>query len=253
MADLPAFQKLQYDFAAHIRDPANAPAPDNIEDRRMAIYRDLFYNNVEGFLARSFPVIRKLYSDERWHAMARDFFSRHQSHSPYFLEIPKEFLEFLDSERNLSQDPPFLSELAHYEWAELAVSILEDDPNLVAANRDGNLLEGVPVLSPTAWSLAYQFPVHQIKPDFQPSDPGDVPTFVIVYRDCQDKVGFMEINPVTARLIELLQDTDNTGRELLTQIASEINHPNPETVISGGLDILKNLHQYDIVLGTRIG
>ena len=55
----------QYEFAAHIRDPEHKPAPDDIEDRRMGIYRELFYNNVEGFLSNSFPVLRKLMDDDR--------------------------------------------------------------------------------------------------------------------------------------------------------------------------------------------
>ncbi|HKX55116.1 MAG TPA: putative DNA-binding domain-containing protein, partial [Xanthomonadales bacterium] len=33
-------------FAAHIRNPAVAPAPADVEDRRMQIYRDLFFNNI---------------------------------------------------------------------------------------------------------------------------------------------------------------------------------------------------------------
>ena len=60
---LPDFQKLQYAFAAHLRDPAAHPAPAGIEDRRLQIYRELFYNNVEGLLASNFPVIRRVLGD----------------------------------------------------------------------------------------------------------------------------------------------------------------------------------------------
>ncbi|MEM7084428.1 MAG: putative DNA-binding domain-containing protein [Pseudomonadota bacterium] len=252
MADRPLFQQHQYAFAAHIRNPDAVKGPDNIEDRRMAVYRDLFYNNVEGFLSRSFPVIRKLYSDERWHAMARDFFANHESDTPYFLEIPKEFLNFLTDERDNASDPPFLNELAHYEWAELAVSVMDVDLDALPADRDGDLIDAVPILSPAAWSLAYRYPVHQIKPDFQPESPNEIPVFIVVYRDLTDKVGFIEINPVTARLLELMGDNDTeSGRALLTRIAGEIQHPDPNVVIDGGRDILENLRRHDIVLGTQ--
>ena len=53
-------KEIQFAFTAHLRDPENNPAPDAIEDRRMGIYRDLFYNNVEGFLSKGFPVIRSI-------------------------------------------------------------------------------------------------------------------------------------------------------------------------------------------------
>ena len=69
-----AFKKHQYEFTAHIRDPEKNAMPDGIEDRRMKIYRELLYNNIEGFISSGFPVIREIYSDENWHKMVRDFF-----------------------------------------------------------------------------------------------------------------------------------------------------------------------------------
>ena len=52
VADTPDFQKKQYAFAAHIRDPENNPAPTGIEDRRMGVYRELFFNNLLNLLRR---------------------------------------------------------------------------------------------------------------------------------------------------------------------------------------------------------
>ena len=60
VAELPRFQQVQQAFTRHMRDPANAPAPAGVEDRRMAIYRDLLFNNVQTFLAGCFPVLRKI-------------------------------------------------------------------------------------------------------------------------------------------------------------------------------------------------
>ena len=59
-----SFKKTQYEFTAHLRDPEKNPAPEGIEDRRLGIYRDLLYNNVEGFISGGFPVIRSIYNDE---------------------------------------------------------------------------------------------------------------------------------------------------------------------------------------------
>ncbi len=66
MADRPAFQQHQYAFAAHIRDPETNPAPEGIEDRRMAIYRNLFFNNVSQLLAKTFPVLHKILGADAW-------------------------------------------------------------------------------------------------------------------------------------------------------------------------------------------
>jgi len=254
METSPEFTRRQYEFAAHIRDPEHQPAPVGIEDRRMAIYRELFYNNVEGFLSNTFPVLRELLDDEPWHAMARDFFAHHRSQTPLFLEIPREFLAWLKNERaGQADDLPFLHELAHYEWVELALSISEETIAGEGIDPEGDFLTGIPVLSPLAWHLSYRYPVHTIGPDFQPDKPGKTATSIVVYRNREDEVGFMEINPVTKRLLELVSENDTeSGEQLLNRIAAEMSHPQPDIVVNGGMDILKGLAQKDIILGTRI-
>lgn len=249
----PEFIRRQYEFAAHIRDPERNAAPADVEERRMAIYRELFYNNVENFLSGTFPVLRRLHDDAHWHAMARAFFAAHRSHSPLFLDIPREFLTWLREERTPHPDDrPFLYELAHYEWVELALSIAEESIDRDDVDPDGDLLETPPVLSPLAWHLTYAFPVHRIGPDFQPDAPGTQPTHLVVYRGRDDEVGFLEINPVTKRLLELLEaDEGKTGRQLLQRIADEMSHPRPEVVIEGGRGILENLRERAIVAGAR--
>lgn len=245
------FQEIQYQFAAHLRDPDANQKPDGIEDRRMGIYRDLFYNNVEGFISGGFPILRKLYSDEAWHRMVRDFFSTHQCQSPYFLEISEEFLEYLQTERDLSNDPPFMVELAHYEWVELALDIADDEIPTTGYNPNGDMLLGRPMISPVAWVLQYQWPVHRISPDFKPSEPSA--TFLIVYRTRDYVIKFMEINAVTARLITILKDNEHyTGMQAIEQIAQEMGLADLDPVIKGGREALEHLRAVDIVLGTEL-
>ncbi len=253
MESRPEFTRRQYQFAAHIRDPEHQPAPGDVEDRRMKIYRELFYNNVEGFLSGTFPVLREIHEDKAWHSMVQDYFSNHLSHTPLFLEIPREFLVWLENERvHEPGDFPFLYELAHYEWVELALSISEETLEQDNVDPDGDLLAGMPVLSPLAWQLAYQYPVHRIGPDFLPQQSGENPTLLVVYRDNMDEVGFMEVNPVTKRLLELIaKDGNSTGEALLKRIADELSHPQPEVVVNGGMEIMQGLLEKKILLGTK--
>jgi hypothetical protein len=253
MSSQPDFIRRQYEFAAHIRDPEHVPVPADVEDRRMNIYRELFYNNVEGFLTNTFPVLRTVYKDDDWYGLVRDFYAHHLSHTPLFLEIPREFLNWLENEHTPRPiDPDFLFELAHYEWVELALSISEAQIDETQINRDGSFEQGIPVLSPLAWHLAYRYPVHTISTDNQPVAPGEQATHLVVYRDCEDEIGFMEINPVTKRMLELIESSeDRSGLDILTQIADELSHPQPETVIKGGLEIMENLRAKDILPGTR--
>ena len=92
----------------------------------MAIYRELFFNNIRNLLANMFPVLRKLRDDDKWHSMIRQFLQRHRADTPYFLQLPQEFLAFLQEEYEPRDDDfPFLVELAHYEYIELALSVSE--------------------------------------------------------------------------------------------------------------------------------
>ena len=251
--DLPGFMQKQYEFASHIRNPEKYPRPDDVPAQRMSVYNELFYNNVEDFMASSFPVLRSLLDDTAWHALIRDYFEQHRATTPLFPEMPREFIKYLENERVESDaDFPFLLELAHYEWVELALSLLDQQPDDFHVDTEGDLLNGVPVLSPLAWPLTYQYPVQKIAPDFIPEQPGDTPTFLLVYRDNNDEIHFLEINPVTARLLHFIQeDKGLTGKEILNLIAEELKHPNPQVVIEGGLQILHDMKLRNVILGVN--
>ena len=219
----------------------------------MKIYNDLIYNNIEGFLSGGFPVVRSLYRDEDWHRLVRDFISSYRCSSPYFLEISQEFLNYLMQAREPSPvDPPFLLELAHYEWVELMLDVSTEEFPVDAVDASGDLLEGVPVVSPLVLNLRYRFPVHTIGPGTEPDEPSAEPTFLIVYRNRQEKVRFMEANAATARLLELLSANDggSRGRELLEQLAAEMNAESVTSVVEFGSRMLAEFLEQDILAGT---
>lgn len=250
MADL---RELQERFAAHIRDPEANPGPEDVEDRRLAIYRDLFFRNLSNFIAKSFPVIRKLYDDAAWATFMREFYAHHEFHTPLFPEIPREFLKYLQEERGQREgDPPFLLELAHYEWVEIALDLDETDLDAIDVDREGDLLAAVPVLSPLAWPLAYRYPVHEIRPGFQPTEPPEAPTHLLVYRNRDDAVKFMQLNAVTARVITMMkEDGSKSGLHILNAIAVELNHPRPEALLEAGAEMLRDLAKRDVILGIQ--
>lgn len=247
------FRQLQREFAQHLRDPERNPPPAGIEARRLDVYRDLFFNNIRSLLAGTFPVLHRILGEDRWAQLVRAYYSQHVAHTPLFMEVPQEFLGWLNGEfRNDGTWPGFMAELAHYEWVELDVSIDTGEIDQREFDKDGNILDAVPVLSPVARVLAYRYPVHRIGPGFQPERPAEQPVFLVVYRKRDDEVGFTEINAVTARLLDLAgENTERSGRELLTQIAGEIGQPEPGLLIEAGLEILEKLKQQEIVLGTR--
>jgi hypothetical protein len=216
----------------------------------MGIYAELLFINIHDQLAGNFPVLRRICSDTYWHALTRDFMRRHQSRTPLFTEVGQEFIDYLQAERTPRDDDwPFLLELAHYEYVELVVAIHPDEPGC-RIDPTGGLMEGIPVISPTARHLAYRWPVHRIGPGYLPDEPPTEHTYLVVHRDHHDRVHFVETNAVTHRLLQLAEAEPTwTGARLLQTIADELHHPDPLAVIQGGQAMLEALRQRQIVLG----
>jgi uncharacterized protein len=244
---------LQHAFAAHLRDPANAPAPGDIEPRRMAVYAELFFNNIESLVSANFPVIRTLYADDAWRELVRAFYRDHRSHTPLFTDIAREFIRYLEARAAKNAgDPPFLVELAHYEWSELALSLDETDLAKIERDGHGDIVDGIPLASPLARVLAYRFPVHRIAADFRPTEAPPQPTLILLTRDRADALHFLEIDALTALLFERLQqNTTLTGRACLDALLTELGRDEP-ALRDSGLGILRHLRERDALLGTRL-
>jgi hypothetical protein len=245
-APLPEFQRFQYAFARHVRDPRRAPRPAGVPARRMGIYNELLYNNIENSLNACFPVTRALLGKRRWPRLVRAFFRGWRCRTPHYREIPREFVRYLTE--MAEGQPAWLAELAHYEWAELAVDIM-DAPPAPACDAEGDLLDGRPVLAPALMNLSYAWPVHKIGPARRPRRPA--PTHLLVFRCVDDTVGFMELNPVSARLVALLQVGTPTGRAAALRIAEELAHPHPETVVAGAAAVLAELRAAGALFGVQ--
>jgi hypothetical protein len=245
--------ELQRAFAAHIRDPARNPAPYGIDDRRMRIYRELFLRNVSSLLAGAFPVLHMILGAVGWSELAREFLKNHRCRTPLFTELPREFLAWLEvSDGPVLADVPFMRELAHYEWVETALDLADTELPVAGIDRTGDLLEGVPVLSPLAWPLVYRYPVHRLSPEYRPLDPPAEASCFVAWRNRDDSVRFMAVSAPTLRLVELMRDeTGLTGRELLERVAVELPGTPEEAVLEGGRPALETLRDAEVILGVR--
>jgi|TARA_B110000971_G_C20003796_1_gene498141 hypothetical protein len=254
----PNFAEVQKTFTAHMRDPTANPGPTDIEDRRLQIYRDLVFNNIESLIAGSFPVLKTIYPAEQWKILIRAFVRDHISHTPHFPKMPQEFLMFLKEQEQLEHPfafPfafPFTMELAHYEWLELAIDL--DTRNIThnPVSSAEAFIDQCPVINPISTTVGFSWPVHEIGPDFLPTEAPELPTYIVVYRNSELKTGFMELNPLAAMLIDKISTKANqTGKDILLQISREIGHTNPDVVIQGGCELMYEMAAKHILLGTH--
>jgi hypothetical protein len=249
-SDLPAFQQYQFAFSSHIRNPQLNKRPRGVEARRMKIYNELLYNNLEGFLLACFPVLRKVLGQRKWAKLVRDFFSTHRCHTPFFRQIPDEFVHYLKNVRGEnSDDPGFLQDLAHYEWLELMLTVSNKEINFALIDPQGDLMSGKPALNPLLSLQSYAYPVHRISPRFKPKPEQKEETHFVVLRNTEDEVKFVLLNPVSMRLLVLLQGHSLNGEAALLQIAAELKHPDPAVVLAGGREVMQSLYEAQVILG----
>ncbi len=253
-AEQPRFQAQQAALTAWLREPQTVAPPPDIEARRLNIYRELFFNNVAGFVESGFPILKSRLPATLWQRLTQRFFAEHYCQTPYFHEIAQEFLAYFSAlEWPELADYPWSRELAHFEWVELAAEIHEASSLVGVVQADGDLLEGVPCLNPLVWPLVYQWPVHEFAASAPPLSKPPQPTCLLVYRDAEEKVGFMQINALTAHLVERLQRQEPcSGRVLLQELARSTGFADTEAFVAAGLSLLEDLRAAGVILGVRL-
>ncbi len=236
---------IQQAFVGHLRDPDQCPPPQGIAPRPMALYRELVHNGIESLLAQGFPVLRAMVDDGYWRGLVTDFVREHRCETPYFYRVNREFVVYLNEERDPRQDdPPFLGELAHYEWIEHDVAIAPGDWR--PASRQPDWQGDTLAMSPFARCLSYRFPVHLIGPDNQPAERPSSLTWLVVYRNAEEQVKFLEVNAVTARVLLLIAGGEGSGLQVISRIAREMNQSS-DNLQAHGLELLNKLYAIGVI------
>lgn len=249
-AELPSFQRYQLAFTARLRDSKNAPPLAGVPHERMAVYEEIVFNNLFESVSACFPIASKVIGKRKWLKLNQAFMRDYSAHSPLFRKIPEQFLHYLNNATPELQQlmPDYLNSLCHYEWVELLVSGIEET-NPRSMQPDGDLASSKPVFSATMQLLNYDYAVHKITPRKRPQQKTS--TQLLVYRDASDIVKFIELNAVTYRLVSLLLNEAITGKQALTLLAKELQHPQPESIIEFGLSILEDLRDQGVIIGTH--
>lgn len=254
----PEFLAYQHRFVNYLRDPRPELLGDVLPSGA-SVYAKLLQRKIDGSLRSCFPIMRSFLETGDWDALVKTFIRDHLCQSPLYREIPDEFIDFLVNENPLDLSP-FIVELAHFEWMEL---VLETAQPLTANYTNavaGDFLDHIPVLNPVLHLLRYRYPVQTITAgnehwqsrNNRSKTENEQAVLLVGLRDDAFRIRFIEINPVTARLIELLQEGIHTGRNALIQVATELHYPSPESILPFGQDILDNMASQQILNGVNM-
>jgi len=248
-----AFQQSQQQLTDFIRNRETTTLPVSVDSERAAIYRRLVSGNLLSLVEKTFPRAWPLLVREQWQDLIDSFLLIERSQTPFFYEIAEVFLSFVASQSDYEKEYPFLVELMHYEWIELALDIssIELPPRSAHVH---NPLEHIPQVSPLAWPLVYQYPVHRMDGSFDSSDMPAVPTCFIACRKRDDSVVMMEVSASTCALVELLEaESGLTGAAALRAIADRHPLKSVDQFLAEGDVLLRQLYEQDIIIGFQQG
>lgn len=239
----------QNSMGLYLRDPEHCAPPAEMDPARAQVYRDLVFANLSSLISGTFPVLVKILGDEHWRALVRTFLRDHRAQTPKFGEIAEEFVDFLASEPPALAAgpwPPFMVELAHYEWVEMALQQSEAEP---LSPGDAALLLDRPLqVSPLAWPLAYAWPVQLVGPDYSPDVMPDQPTLLLVRRDTDFSVKFSELSPLAFGLLQRIEAfPGQTGLAQLRGLAEEAGMTESVEFMDSGLGLLRQMQGEGVV------
>lgn len=258
-----SLKEIQTSFTRYLRDPFAATKPSGIPAERMEVYEDLVFRNVQSLFASNFPVLESITADDDWECLIRGFIRDHRATTPHFPRLPTEFLQYLNDLADLSNRAdasparqnsqlsvlaryPFVAELAHYEWVELDVQISptpEFSTELAPINA-ADLLE----LNPTSHVLAYQWPVHQISPDYLPNEAPQTPTFLVVFLNRNVEVEFMSLTPLAALLLENIEQQSTTLTVHIDILTQQYASLVPDGLVDSAESIIAEMQQRGLVI-----
>jgi hypothetical protein len=235
-----SLHNFQQEFSSYLRDPKKLRRPQGIPARPLRIYEELLFNNICGFIDACFPVAKSLFAEKRWRLLCRSSFRDWQSHTPYFSQIPEQFVRYIKANYAELKLPAYLPDLLHYEWLELAVDTAEDNKTDSADSRRLTL-------NPSTRYARYGWPVHRISNMYRPRKPQA--TFLLLHRNAEFEVKFLQINEITAQLLDILSDTPISAKDALKQLAKKLGYASPDALQMHGYVLLADLIKQNIVQG----
>lgn len=242
-----SLRRFQAQYSAHLRNPDQQPRPQNVPAERSEVYQTLLFNNICAFINACFPVAQQMLTQAQWLQLTRAFYHHWPCGTPYFSRIAYEMVQFVNDLEQQHQAefilPEWLAELMHYEWIELQV---ETHPGQVKNNQRALSEAHTLRMNPTLANLSYRWPVHKIAPGHEPTAPEQ--TCLVVYRDSQDQVKFIEANPLTATLITLVEQKPNSAGLLLDALAELAPEIPYTSLLQFGVPLIEDLADRGVLM-----
>jgi hypothetical protein len=247
------------------------PALHGLEDRRLALYNELISNTLLETLQSIYPYTYHLLSDhgdseDDWKTLAGQYRRAYPNQSHKLMDAVSSFPNFLSQQSDLIEQYPFLADLAEYEWLEMEVMNLSDQPVVLDLANELPPVEEWddyrPVWNPAGRLQHFQFNIPEMLELLKQEDSllnvqdlPPAPVDILIYRDPETlDARFFCLNALTALLMQLSQEEDVSYLKALMQLQEQ----NPvlqsvplEVMLQQAVGLFTNCLETGMLLGSQ--
>ena len=218
-----SFKHWQRELADYCRTENLKEIPGITSDERVSTYRELVFNIIKNALSSAYPLTKELLGDDEWNVLIKDFHANYPSESPELWSMPYGLYDYIQQTKMFSEKYPFIEELLFLEWVEIEVYMMEDE-ELKDFSPLGDIKSDKIIINPEYRLISFSYPV--FKKRIQELRNGvELGQFVLmVFRHPETKsVKFIEVSPLCARLIEILDEQVQSISSATDRMAKEHN------------------------------
>ena len=215
---------------------------------RLHHYRRLILNVLNSTLERTYPIFRRIVSDEEWLEVVSDFQINYDAKEARIWMLPFEFYEFCKVKKYAQKlNRPYLDDLLYFEWIEIEVNT-RPDKVIPEFNEVGDLLDEQLIINPEYELIHLNYPVHNTQDDQLVGEKGDY--FILVYWEQRNlDVRFFEFSAFFTFVFELIASKQLTGRKALIEASTQFDLKDENNVLQNGIAFLNVLLDQGIILG----
>jgi hypothetical protein len=181
-------------------------------------YRRLIRNNIHNALEQAFPIAFTVLTESQWNTLVDDFHALHPAVTPQVWKLPEEFYRFVKANGYAKTfSLPFLNDLLHFEWIEIAVHTMEDQSPAPYRSK-GNKLTDSLVVHPEFRLIRMEYPVHIYAAEEALQHAGDY--YLLTFRTRNFDVQFIDLPALHAFYFEQIVQ-GKTGAELLKMLEEQ--------------------------------
>jgi uncharacterized protein len=219
---------------------------------RLAVYRSLVRNGLEGVVARMLPRTRARLNAAcggRFDADVARFLDEVGPRTHYLRDVPHEFFAWAGPRWTADpRVPAYLSDLAAHELACFAVAAA---PTRLDAQAPGDVApDRALAFADSTRLMRYASAVHELPADGTATDPPPGrAVHLLAYRDAGHAVRWLELTPLAAAIVGRLLQGD--ALQSAIRDACEDHGTAPAAVATGVARLLADLGERGVLLGAK--